>query len=308
MSPTYDDIRAFSIIAQHRSFRRASCELNVTPSALSHKMRSLEERLGVQLLIRTTRSVTPTEAGRRLLSSFTPLHEQVARMLDSVSQFRESAVGTLRLNVPAQELSLVITPILPRFLAEHPGVNVEIVTSDEFGDFVEQGFDGGVRPPEMLPQDMVSIPIGLPQRFTVVGAPAYFARYPVPRTPKDLGEAVCIGRRVPNGRRYAWEFIDGHVQEVTGPLLLDDDATMAAAALSGVGLAYVYRQQVQQHIAAGTLVETLAQFCPKPQPFHFYFHCQKHMTHPLRAFVNFIKKIRLETLGGGDPAPPFLKE
>jgi DNA-binding transcriptional LysR family regulator len=297
MSPTYDDIRIFAIIAHHRSFRRASCELNVTPSALSHKMRSIEERLGVRLLNRTTRSVTPTEAGQRLLSSFTPLQAQVTSMLDSVSQFRELAVGTLRLNVPGQALRLAIAPILPRFLAANPRVKVEIVSTSDLVDLVEQGFDGGVRFAAMLPLDMVSIPIGPPQHFTVVGAPSYFAHHPTPRTPKDLANAVCIGRHFTNGRRYAWKFINDQTQEVTGPLMLDDDAAMIATALSGVGLAYVYRQQVQHLIDAGMLIETMTEFCPEPEPFHFYFHCQKHMPQVLRAFVNFIKELRLEGPG-----------
>ena len=292
MIPGLDELGIFAAVARHRSFRKAADERGVSASALSHAVRGLEERLGVRLLNRTTRSVTPTEAGQRLLARLDPALRQVADALLDLTSLQAVPAGTLRLNVPRPAARLVLGPMLARFVAAHPRIQVEVVTNDGLADIVGDGFDAGIRFHESLDADMVAVPIGPSLRFVAVAAPSYLAQHGVPRTPRDLPDHACIGRRFPSGHLYAWEFqADGQPLRiaVAGPLVFDDDAPMIDTAVSGAGIAYVYEALVGDDLAAGRLATVLDAWTMPPSRFFLYYPRGRHMPSTLRAFVDFIR-------------------
>ena len=210
----------FLAIARHGSFRRAATERGVSPSALSHAIRGLEEALGVRLFNRTNRSIRITAAGEHLLRRIGPALGDIAETIEEVGLYRDRAAGTLRLNVPRNATELVLRPVLAKFLAAYPEITLEIVSDDGMVDIVAEGFDAGIRAGQHLDQDMISIPVGPPLRFAVVGSPAYFASHDTPRIPQDLRAHACIGRRYPSGARYAWVFAKGDEActiDVAGP-------------------------------------------------------------------------------------------
>ncbi|QDQ29204.1 LysR family transcriptional regulator [Chitinimonas arctica] len=290
-------LQAFATVARLRSFRRAATELGVSPSALSHALRGLEEGLGVRLLNRTTRSVAPTEAGERLLARITPALLDIQTALDEVNDFRDSPIGTLRLNSPRAAAELVLAPLLTRFLAAHPGMKVELVCDDALTDIVAAGFDAGVRFGERLQQDMVAIPLGPPQRFVVVAAPAYLARHGMPNHPQDLQRHACVGIRFPSGGIYRWEFARGAEQlevEVSGPLSVEDMPLMIHAAENAVGFAYVYAQYAAPGLAAGRLVTVLDDWCPEIPGFFLYYPSRRLMPAGLKAFASLVRADSLD--------------
>ncbi|AOY95472.1 LysR family transcriptional regulator [Cupriavidus sp. USMAA2-4] len=292
MMPDLHELDAFAAVARHRSFRKAAAERGVSASALSHALRGLEERLGVRLLHRTTRSVTPTEAGRRLLVRLDPALREVAEALADVSALQAEPAGTLRLNVPRPAARLLLAPMLAGFVAKYPRVQVEVATDDSLADVVGDGFDAGIRFGENLAGDMVAVPIGPPQRFVCVAAPSYLAARGLPQTPRELLDHACIGRRFPSGHRYAWEFqIDGELleMEVTGPLVFDDDALMIQAARDGAGIAYVYEAMVREDLAAGQLAAVLDTWGAPLSRFFLYYSGRRHLPTALRALVDFIR-------------------
>jgi DNA-binding transcriptional LysR family regulator len=292
MIPGLDELDIFAAVARHRSFRKAADERGVSASALSHAVRGLEERLGLRLLNRTTRSVTPTEAGQRLLARLDPALRQVADALLDLTALQTVPAGTLRLNVPRPAARLVLAPMLAQFVAAHPRIQVEVVTNDGLADIVGDGFDAGIRFHESLDADMVAVPIGPPLRFVAVAAPAYVAARGVPHTPRDLPDHACIGRRFPSGHLYAWEFqADGQPLRigVSGPLVFDDDAPMIQAARDGAGIAYVYEIEVAGDLAAGRLVTVLDRWTMPPSRFFLYYPRGRHMPSVLRAFIDFIR-------------------
>ena len=292
MIPGLDELGIFAAVARHRSFRKAADERGVSASALSHAVRGLEERLGVRLLNRTTRSVTPTEAGQRLLARLDPALRQVADALLDLTSLQAVPAGTLRLNVPRPAARLVLGPMLARFVAAHPRIQVEVVTNDGLADIVGDGFDAGIRFHESLDADMVAVPIGPALRFVAVAAPSYLAQHGVPRTPRDLPDHACIGRRFPSGHLYAWEFqADGQPLRiaVAGPLVFDDDAPMIDTAVGGAGIAYVYEALVGDDLAAGRLATVLDAWTMPPSRFFLYYPRGRHMPSTLRAFVDFIR-------------------
>jgi len=293
MTPDLHDLEAFAAVARHRSFRKAAAERGVSASALSHALRSLEERLCVRLLHRTTRSVTPTEAGQRLLARLNPALREVAGALADVTALQTEPAGTLRLNAPRPAARLLLAPLLAGFVAAHPRIQVEIVTDDSLTDIVGDGFDAGVRFGESLAGDMVAVPIGPPQRFVCVAAPSYLAVQGAPQVPHELLSHACIGRRFPSGNHYAWEFQAGGEPldiEVTGPLVFDDDILMIQAAHDGAGIAYVYEAMVREDLAAGRLVAVLGAWAALPSRFFLYYSGRRHLPSALRAFVEFIRQ------------------
>ncbi|WP_218831789.1 LysR family transcriptional regulator [Bordetella genomosp. 10] len=292
MPPNLHELDTFAAVARHRSFRKAAAERGVSASALSHALRGLEERLGVRLLHRTTRSVTPTEAGERLLARLDPALREVADALADVTALQAVPAGKVRLNVPRPAARLLLAPILARFAAAHPRVQVEVVTDDGLADIVGAGFDAGMRFGESLAGDMVAAPVGPPQRFVCVASPDYLAARGIPRTPRDLLGHACIGRRFPSGNLYAWEFqAEGQPLriDVSGPLLLDDDVLMIQAARDGAGIAYVYEAMVADDIAAGRLVLVLDAWSAMPSRFFLYYPGRRQLPTALRALVDFIK-------------------
>jgi DNA-binding transcriptional LysR family regulator len=288
-----NDLHAFAAVARTRNFRQAATELGVSPSALSHALRGLEARLGVRLLNRTTRSVAPTEAGERLLARLAPALDEITQALAAIEDLRASPSGTLRINAPRAACDWVLAPLVPLFLARHPGMRVELVGDDSLVDIVARGFDAGVRFGESLQQDMVAVPLGPPQRFVVVASPGHLARHGRPTHPRELIEHPCIRLRFPNGTCYRWEFAQGEERievAVDGPLALGDMRLMVQAAEQGLGLAFVYQQYVQQGLDAGRLVSVLDDWRPAEPGFFLYYPSQRLVPAGLRAFIELVRE------------------
>ncbi len=290
--PSLPALDIFLAVARHGSFRRAATERGVSPSALSHAIRGLEEVLGVRLFNRTNRSIRITAAGEHLLRRIGPALGDIAEAVEQVGLYRDRAAGTLRLNVPRNAAELVVKPVMARFLAAYPNITLEIVSDDGLVDIVAAGFDAGIRARQDLNQDMISVPVGPPLRFVVVGSPAYFARHDAPRVPLDLKEHACIGRRYPSGARYAWTFAKGDEEfdiDVSGPLIADDRALIVAAALAGVGLVHIHEALVTDHLARGDLVDVLGDWCAALPPFFLYYPGRRQLPAPLRAFIDMVR-------------------
>ncbi|HYG87844.1 MAG TPA: LysR family transcriptional regulator [Azospirillum sp.] len=286
------DLATFLAIATHRSFRAASVELGVTPSALSHALRTLEERVGVRLVNRTTRSVSLTEAGERLYGRIRPAFLDIDDAIEDLNSFRGRPAGTLRLNAPRLAAQLVLLPMITEFLHAYPDIRVELLADDALTDVVSAGFDAGVRFGETIAADMIAVPLGPRHRFAVVGSPAYFARHAAPRAPQDLSAIPCIRYRFLSGVLYRWEFERGGEEvavEVDGPLTVSDQDLMVRAALDGVGLAYVFEKQVDGLLAEGQLQRVLGDWCPFYPGFYLYYPSRRQLPSALRAFVDFVK-------------------
>jgi len=284
---------AFASVASHRSFRRAATELGVSPSALSHTLRKLEARLEVRLLNRSTRSVVPTEAGEALLADLAPALERMRSAVEAVNRFRDTPVGKLRLNAPYLALDAVLGERLPRFLAAHPGVSLEVVSDDKLTDIVGAGFDAGVRFDDRLQPDMVAQRIGPPLSFVVVATPAYWQAHTKPQTPWELQQHACVQRRFPSGERYRWEFAqEGQRLRVTvdGRLVVDNARLEVMAARQGFGVVYCLRQLVEADLAAGTLESVLDGWMPPPEHFHLYYPSRRHLPSGLRALVDYLRE------------------
>ena len=286
------DLATFLAISQHRSFRKAAVELGVTPSALSHSLRSIEERLDIRLINRTTRSVALTEAGEQLFARINPAFLDIEDALEDLNAFRGHPSGKLRINASRAAAKLVLLPIIARFLKLHPAVEVELVVDDALVDMVSAGFDAGVRFGEMIAADMIAVPVGPRHRFAVVGSPEHFGRHPGPVSPQDLNHHPCVRDRVASGAFYRWEFEKGGIEleiEVQGPLTLGDQDLMLEAALNGAGLAYLFEEQVQTHLSEGRLQRVLDDWCPYYPGFFLYYTSRRQLPTAMRAFVDFVK-------------------
>lgn len=286
------DLAIFLAIAQHRSFRKAAVEMGVTPSALSHSLRGIEERLEVRLVNRTTRGVGLTEAGERLFDRIRPAFLDIEDALEDLDNFRSEPYGKLRINASRVAARLTLLPVVSRFLEAYPAVEVEAVIDDAFVDTVTAGFDAGVRFGESIAADMIAVPLGPRHSFAVVGAPSHFERHGKPLTPHDLKTHPCIRYRFASGLFYRWEFERGGIEleiEVQGPLTLGDQDIMLGAVLDGAGLAYMFEEQVRPHIAEGRLIRVLEDWCPYYPGFFLYYPSRRQLPTALRAFVDFIK-------------------
>lgn len=293
----HSDLARFLAIARHRSFRKAADEIGCTPSALSHALRTLEDRLDLRLLNRTTRSVALTEAGEQLLARVAPAFRDIDDALDDLARFRGTPSGTLRINAARASAEMVLLPLVTRFLAAFPRVSVEITIDYAMVDMVSEGFDAGVRFGETIAQDMVAVPLGPKQRSAYVASPAFFRRYPRPNTPEDLRALPCIGFRFRSGRNYDWEFErDGAAitVEVAGRLTLSDQDLAIRAALDGAGIAFAFEDQVLAAIAEGRLERVLEDWCPHYPGFYLYYPGRRQLPGTLRAFVDFIRSANAE--------------
>ena len=291
--PDLADLEALALVAAARSFRRAAALRGLSASSLSDAVRRLEARLGVRLLNRTTRSVTPTEAGQRLLERLRPALDEVRAALDVVNGFRDSPTGTLRLNVPGIVARLMLPRLLPSFQAAHPGITVEVMADDQLIDVLGAGFDAGVRYGEMLAQDMIAVPLGpRQQRYALVAAPAYLARRGMPEHPRDLLHHDCLRYRFLTGTRAAWEFERAGEQvkiDPSGPLVANSIEMLLAAAEAGLGLMLSFEDVVAPLIAGGSLVPLLEEWWVAfPGPF-LYCHDRRLMPAPLRAFIDHLR-------------------
>lgn len=286
------DLSVFLAIARQGSFRRAAAELGVTPSALSHSLRLVEERIGIRLINRTTRSLALTDAGARLFARINPAFLDINDAIDELNRFRDTPFGTLRLNVPRICARFVLLPIVTRFLAAFPDIQLEIVVNDALVDVVAEGFDAGIRFGESIAADMIAVPIGPRLSFAVVGTQGYFARHGKPVTPRDLAGKPCIRYRFMSGTLYDWEFERGGEEiavAVDGPLTLSEQDVMVDAALAGAGMAYLFEEQVRGHIASGALVRVLEDWCPYYPGFYLYYPSRRQMPSALRAFIDFAR-------------------
>ena len=286
---TLNDLLAFAAVARERSFTRAAAVLGMSPSALSHAMRGLEERLGVRLLARTTRSVAPTEAGERLLQSLNPALSDIEGGLEALAEWRDNPSGTVRITTFAYAARMVLVPKLPAFLLVHPDINVEVIIQDGLTDIVASGFDAGIRLGETVDKDMIAVRVGPELRTVVVGTPSYFARIPPPETPYDLERHACIGYRLTtSGGLLPWEFEkDGKEINIrtSGPLIVNDGELPAAAVRAGVGLGYLMEHDVADEIASGALVQMLDDWCPPFPGFHLYHPSRRQSPPALRALI-----------------------
>jgi DNA-binding transcriptional LysR family regulator len=280
------DLAAFAVVAEQGSFTRAAAELGMSQSALSHAMKALEERLGVRLLSRTTRSVSTTEAGETLLRSLRPALEEISSGVDAVGALRGKASGTVRITATKHAVSSVVMPSLPDFLASHPDIRVEMLVDDNLTDIVADRLDAGIRFGDIVEKDMIAVRIGPDIRMAVVGAPSYFADHPVPRTPRELSGQRCINyRHVKTGGLYAWDFEQkGRPLEVRveGPLVFNNTDLIREAALAGQGLAFIYEDLVAADIDAGRLTRILEKWCPT-FPGYYLYHPSRRQTPPALA-------------------------
>jgi DNA-binding transcriptional LysR family regulator len=287
------DLDAFSAVARRRSFRAAATLRGVSASTLSDAVRRLEASLGVRLLNRTTRSVTPTEAGTRLLERLTPALTEITAALDAVNAFRLSPVGTLRLNVPGTVASLVLPPIITGFLNANPGISVEVTTEEGMIDVFAAGFDAGIRYDERLEQDMIAVPIGpRSQRFVLAASPAYLAARARPRHPRDLLDHACLRHRFPSGAMPAWEFErEGEIVRIapTGPLVTSAVDLELGAAIDGLGVIYSFEAWIAPALANGRLEPLLEDWWLQFSGPLLYYPSRRHVPAPLRAFVDHIK-------------------
>ncbi|MBP6818011.1 MAG: LysR family transcriptional regulator [Ferrovibrio sp.] len=286
------DLTVFLAIARHRSFRKAAVELGVTPSALSHSLRAIEERLDLRLVNRTTRSVALTEAGERLQARLLPAFRDIDDALEDLNTLRGKPSGRLRINASQVAVRLVLLPVLRRFLPAYPDIEVDLVADDAFADVVGEGFDAGVRLGESLSADMIATAIGPRQRFVAVAAPELLKQHRRPAMPQDLHELPCIRFRLASGMLYNWEFERGGIAQevrVTGALTLNDMDAMIDAALAGLGVAYVIKAMVQPHLDAGRLEVLLGDWSPYDPGFFLYYPSRRQMPAALKAFVDFAR-------------------
>jgi len=289
------DLSIFALVAQHRGFRQAARASGQSASSLSQAVRRLETRLGIRLLLRTTRSVAPTEAGALLLGRLRPALDEVASALDVLNALRDSPRGTLRLNVPVSAARSFLPPIVERFLARYPDIVLDIVVDNNFVDLVASGCDAGIRYGERLEQDMIALPVGpRTERFALAASPAYLARRGMPQHPRDLLQHACLRGKFLSGLVYPWEFErDGQrlTLEPTGPLIVTPTVADLAvhAALAGHGLVYLFEDWLAPYLASGQLQPVLPDWwLAFPGPW-LYYPGRRHLPAPLRAFIDFLQ-------------------
>lgn len=288
-----NDLQAFLVIARSRSFTKAAAQLGVSPSALSHAMRGLEERLGIRLLTRTTRSVSPTEAGERLLRTIGPRFEEIEAELAALNELRQKPVGTIRITAGDHPAMTVLWPKLSKTLAKYPKVKVEISLEGGLVDIAAERFDAGVRLGEQVAKDMVSVRIGPDIRFAVVGTKTYFAKHPAPKTPQDLVAHSCINLRLrTHGGLWAWDFERNGRElkvRVDGQLIFNNIFQARDAALDGFGLAYVPEDLVHPYISKGQLVWILQEWSPPWSGYHLYYPSRRQSSPAFSLIVEALR-------------------
>jgi DNA-binding transcriptional LysR family regulator len=288
-----NDLLAFRAVARERSFTRAAAQIGVSPSALSHAIRGLEERLGVRLLARTTRSVSPSAAGERLLAAIGPHFDGIETEIAALGALRDKPAGTIRITTGIHAAQTILWPALAKLLPDFPDLNVEISVNAGFVDIVEERFDAGVRLGETIAQDMVAVRIGPDFRMAAVASPGYLAGRAPPRTPQDLATHDCINLRFPTrGGLYAWEFEKGDRAlnvRVEGRLVVNDIALARSAALDGAGIAYLPESYVEAEVGAGRLVRLLKDWCPPFPGYHLYFPSRRQQPPALALVVDALR-------------------
>ena len=286
-------LSAFLIVAEERSFTRAAKQLGVSPSALSHAIRGLEERLGVRLLARTTRSVAPTDAGEQFIARLGPALADVRGALDQVTGLRARPAGRVRLVTSRVAARMVLAPRLAQFAREYPEVLLELTTTEESRlDLVGAGFDAGIHQGEFVERDMVAVRVSREQRAAIVAAPSYFASHPKPKSPRDLPAHRCINFRHGSAGVYRWEFDKGRKSlsvAVNGPLTADDVDVLIRAALDGVGLAFALEDHVAAQLASGALIRVLEDWCPPFAGYYLYYPSRRRQPPALSALIETLR-------------------
>ena len=285
------ELAAFAVVAEERSFTRAAARLGISQSALSHSMRGLEKRLGLQLLARTTRSVSPTAAGTALLQDLTPALERIERSLAEARKRRESPTGRIRLIIPRTATYMVLLPKLARFARTYPEIVLEVTSSYDPVDLVAGEYDAGVQIGEFIQRDMIAVRVSEDLRLAVVGSPEYFKTRKIPRTPRDLKDHACIGFRFSAGI-YRWEFEKGRkalTVNPQGPATFDDPDLVVQAVLNGVGIATTVEQPISEMIAKGRLVQVLRDWCPTFPGYFLYYPSRRNQPAALAALINTLR-------------------
>lgn len=287
-----DDLRALVAVERERSFTKAAAKLGVSQSALSQTIRQLEARLGVRLLTRTTRSVSPTEAGERLLRTVGPRFEEIDAELAAVTELREKPAGTIRITATEYAIDSVLMPKLTKLLRDYPDIHIEMSVDYGLTNIVAERYDAGVRSGEQVAKDMIAVRIGPDMRMAVVGAPSYFKTRPEPKKPQDLIGHNCINLRLPHDSLYAWEFERGSRElkaRVDGQLTFNTTVQLLNAALAGFGLAYVPEGMVQAHISKGRLSHVLADWCPPYSGYHLFYPSRRQSSAAFSLFVDALR-------------------
>jgi len=295
------ELEAVLAVARRGGFRPAAVELGMSTSALSSAVAGLEARLGVRLFHRTTRSVALTEAGEQFVARIGPAMSEIRSATEAAASQRHRPAGTLRINAALGAARMVFAPLVVEYLRRYPDMTVDIVTEGRMIDIVAEGYDAGLRPGELVPRDMIRVPIGSDMRMAVVGTPEYLARHPKPKSPSDLARHRCIRARLPNGAPYRWEFARRgetlHV-DVPGNLVLDAPLLMLDAARAGVGLAHLAEWYVAEDLATGRLVRVLQEWTPPFPGLALYYPAGRHMPAGLRVFIDLIRELQIQPAGG----------
>jgi DNA-binding transcriptional LysR family regulator len=287
-------LAAFAVVADERSFTRAAVRLGVSTSAVSHSIRALEERLGVRLLARTTRTVAPTDAGQHLLEQLRPALGEIEAALTEVGRLREKPAGTIRLIAPPLAVAMAVSPKLAKFTRDYPDVVLDITTEDDSRrDLIAARFDAGIHLGEFLQRDMVAVKVSAEQRAAIVAAPSYFDSHPKPKTPRDLTAHRCIRYRMgAGGPVYRWEFEKRGkpvTVSVSGPLIVNDVEVTLRAALDGLGLAFLFEEHAAEPIARRKLVRVLEDWCPPFDGFFLYYPSRRQQPAALQALVDALR-------------------
>ena len=293
--PSWNELLAVKTVAEQRSFSRAADLLGLKRSSLSHTIKGLETSLGVQLFLRTTRSVALTDAGEMLMARLSPLLAEMDELLNDVSASAQQPYGTLRISASDTAIGLLLETVLPDFIQQKPGIEIDLVAQGQLVDIVEQGFDAGIRLVEDVPGDMIAIPLSGPLRFVTVASPAYLAGRPTISHPQDLMQHRCLRQRLPGGKRYHWEYQQGDAQfalDVPGSLTLNNSALMVEAAVAGLGIAYVPERYARRHLGDRQLVTLLDDWAVASAGIALYFPQHRHMPVALRLFVDRVKAMQ----------------
>ena len=290
---SYNDLLAFIAVAREQSFTRAAAQLGVSQSALSHLIRTLEAKMGVRLLTRTTRSVSPTEAGERLMRSIAPRFQEIEAELMAVGELRDKPAGTIRITATENAADTVLWPKLAKVLPQYPQIKVEVTAESRFIDIVTERYDIGVRLGDDLARDMTAVRISPDMRIAIVGSPSYLAKHPAPLKPQDLADHDCINLRLmSHGELYAWELKKGRHQvnvRVEGQLVFNRTRQILHAALAGFGLGYVPEDMARPYIVKGQLQSVLQEWCPAFPGYHLYYPSRRQLSRAMAVVVDALR-------------------
>ena len=288
----FAELSAFVAVAEQRNFARAAVYLGIVPSTLSQTIRNLEERLGVRLLNRTTRSVSLTEAGEQLLSRIAPAFSELQGAVDSINDFRNTPIGTLRLSVSTVPAQMILAPVLKRFLEAYPAIQVEVVVDDSDSDIVTGRFDAGLRYGLRIEKDMLRVVASPESRMVVVASPAYLQKYPAPKTPQDLQQHQCIQLRKSDQNLVTWIFEKDQQQleiAVKGALIVNDIDLLKNVVHEGVGLGYMLEDYARQELEQGQLVALLTEWSVPTHHYYLYYANRHQLPIPLKLFIQFMR-------------------